>query len=63
MTNPPPSLPLLKFVAPDISNFILDYLSIYRKKCPYLQNYFPPKKINTVRNFITFSIVFTYKNG
>ena len=33
-----------------------------REKCPYLQNYQSKKKINTVHNLITFSIVFTNKN-
>ena len=30
--------------------------------CPYLHNYHSKKKINTVLNLITFSIVFTNKN-
>ena len=38
------------------------YLSLeLREKWPYLQNYHS-KKINTVLNLITFSIVFTNKN-
>ena len=33
-----------------------------REKWPYLQNYHSKKKISTVHNLITFSIVFTNKN-
>ena len=45
----------------DLVFFLVVALKIWdkiREKCPYLQNYHS-KKINTVHNLITFSIVFT----
>ena len=56
--------PLLEIVAPDISNFtISDFLSIYRKKAHNFQSTSQKNEFNSVRNLITFSIVFTYKNS